>query len=279
MIQVAVVLAMVGSVAMLSAQALEPPRPSFEVASVKPSPPSATASDTLTITPGAFLPGGRFVARNSQLLTLIRRAYQDFSLRPDQIVGLSSLTEERYDVDARAGVDVPEARVRLMLQQLLADRFKLQVHTEVRQRDVYLLSVARSDGRLGQQVQPSTADCTTLASRTGAADQNPCGYSSFVANGERTVVLRGRPLSNVATVLQSELQRTVVDDTGLSGQFDVQLRWSASATSLQTAATPADSAATSIFTAVREQLGLKLEPSRAPAEVLVIDSVERPTPD
>ena len=283
MTRAALVLAFVGGVAGVSAQLpaspLSPAAMRFDVASVKPSPPSATAGETVTITPGAFLPGGRFFARNSQLLTLIRRAYQDFSLRPDQIVGLSSLTEERFDVDARAGTEVPEARVRLMLQQLLADRFKLRVHTETRPQNIYRLSVARADRQLGPQVRRSTADCTTPASRNGDAAQNPCGYSSYIANGERIVVLRGRSISNLATVLQSELQRTVVDDTGLSGQFDMQLTWSVSATALQAAVTPADVAATSVFTAVQEQLGLKLEASRAPAEVLVIDSVERPTPD
>lgn len=279
MTRAALILAFVGGVVGVSAQAPEESKPSFEVASVKPSPPSASAGATVTSTPGAFLPGGRFVARNSPLQMLIRRAYQDFSLRPDQIVGLSSLTDERFDVDARAGTDVPEARVRVMLQQLLAERFKLRVHTEKRPRDIYRLTVARSDGRLGPQARRSAADCTTPASRIEDAAQNPCGYSSRVANGERTVVLRGRPLSNLAMVLQSELQRTVVDDTGRSGQFDIQLRWNGKATALQAAATAADDAGTSIFTAVQEQLGLKLEPSRAPAEVLVIDSVERPTPD
>ena len=261
------------SVATVSAQQeIGTARPSFDVASVKPSPVSERLGDTITSIPGTFPPGGRFLAHNSPFLMIIRRAYQDFSLRPDQIVGPSWITEERYDIDARAADDTDESRVRLMLQQLLAERFKMKVHTETRMQDVYSLVMARADGRQGPQLRAPTRDCSKPIDASGAV----CGFSSRTTNGVRSVSLQGRSIGNLVIVLTNTVGRTVIDRTGLSGLFDIDLEWEADDTLRVTSAT---STAPPIFTALQVQLGLRLEPSQGPAEVLVIDHIERPTPN
>jgi uncharacterized protein (TIGR03435 family) len=248
-------------------------KPSFDVASVKPSPASALIGDSVTIIPGRFLPGGRFEARNSQLLTIIRRAYQEYSLRPDQIVGPSWLAEERYDIDARAADDAEQSRVRVMIQQLLADRFKMQSHVETRMQDVYTLVMARRDGRPGPQLRPPTKDCSKLVDVSGAV----CGYSSQTMNGVRSLSTQGRTLETLVILLTNTLGRTVIDRTGLTGLFDVTLEWDADSSLRATAA--AASTAPPLVTALQEQLELRLESTKAPADVLVIDHIERPTPD
>jgi len=215
------------------------------------------------------------------MLTLVRRAYEEFSLEPGQIIGPTELLEERFDVDGRAGRDVPEPIIRLMLRQLLADRFKMRVHTEKRTVDAYELLVARTDRRLGPQIRPAKADCKAtmaavargeMAMPQAAVAGGPiaCGVSSGVRDGANRYYLGGRPISNLAIVLQNVLNRRVIDRTGLIGEFDVELFW---------AVDSANEKLPSLLTAVRDQLGLRLQPGKTEIESLVIDHVERPTPD
>jgi len=273
-------LAVVFSISATIALAQAPAPLAFEVASVKAGPGEQAEGSTF-IVPGRFLPGGRFEARNSQLLTLVRRAYEEFSLEPGQIIGPTELLEERFDVDGRAGRDVPEPIIRLMLRQLLADRFKMRVHTEKRTVDAYELLVARTDRRLGPQIRPAKADCKAtmaavargeMAMPQAAVAGGPiaCGVSSGVRDGANRYYLGGRPISNLAIVLQNVLNRRVIDRTGLIGEFDVELFW---------AVDSANEKLPSLLTAVRDQLGLRLQPGKTEIESLVIDHVERPTPD
>jgi uncharacterized protein (TIGR03435 family) len=251
----------------------------FEVASVKPG-AGERIGETTFIVPGRFLPGGRFEARNSQLLTIIRRAYQEFSLEPGQIVGTSQLLEERFDIDGRAASDVPQDSIRFMLRQLLADRFKLKVHTETRTVDAYELVLNRVDGRLGPQIRRATTDCTqsNVAAAQGGfvppppslTARPPCSVVSGIGDGVRRSYLGGRRVDNLAIVLQNVLGRKVTNRTGLTGEFDIELMW---------AVDESDPKLPSLFTAVREQLGLRLREAKVPMEVLVIDAVEQPTPD
>jgi bla regulator protein blaR1 len=173
-----------------------------------------------------------------------------------------------------------------MLRSLLADRFRLSVHNETRELPVYALTMARTDGRLGSQLKQSTVDCQAArgAGRGGpptGAGTPPC--SMRVAPG--ALFLSGFPLSQLATALSNFVRRTVVDSTGLAGTFDVELHWTPEQMPQGTAPSgapplpPPDPNGPSIFTAVQEQLGLKLEASKVPQEVLVIDHVELPTPD
>jgi uncharacterized protein (TIGR03435 family) len=281
----ALIALIVGSSAgsLLADQRATGPTLKFEVASVKPSPPSEINADTMQITPGAFLPGGRFVARNSQLLTLIRRAYPAFSRRPGQIVGPAALLDERFDVDARASGEATNDQMVAMLQQLLSARFRLAVHVETRRVDLYELSAARS-GSLGPRLRRAAEPCQAPeASRDGASPPalpqpvQPCGYGSKTINGVRTLALRGRPIAQLVIVLQNTVDRVVVDRTGLTGAFDVDLVWNVDQ-SLRVPADPNDDQLL-LSRALNEQLGLQLRPAKGDMEVLVIDHVERPTPN
>lgn len=242
--------------------AAKQPAPAFEVASVKPN----TSGDTEgSIGPR---PGG-YAATNIPLRLLIIRAYE---LRAFQVAGGPSWIDgERFDVTARAPEGTAPNQIFPMLRTLLAERFKLVVHTEKREQPVYALLTARADGRLGPNLKASTLNCS---GQPGQSDQCSMG-GSFTGSGG-TLKGAGQPLSVLATHVSTAVDRIVQDRTGLAGGFDFELAWSGSGLK---AAPGAPSELPSVFTALQEQLGLRLEPSRGPVEVLVIDSAERPTSD
>ena len=255
----------------------------FEVASVKPSRDRGTQDGTTFIVGGNFLPGGRFEARNSQLLTLIRRAYPDFSDTSElwRIVGPTELLEERFEVDGRAGRDVPENTVRLMLQQLLADRFKMAFHLEERPVDAYALVREHPAGTLGPQMRPAKVDCRAIDTALARGeipipqarvpgDPLDCGVSSGTRDGTWRYYFGGRSIESLRLLLQRSVGRRVLNRTALSGTFDMELWWGID---------PDDSKWPSLETAVREQLGLRLQPAKTNVEFMVIDHIDRPTPD
>lgn len=269
--------------------------PQFEVASIKPN-----KSGDGRVMLGAQ-PGGRFSATNVPLRLLIRNAYQ---LQDFQIVGGPDwLNSDRFDIVANAdsdGLGDPfgaaqrgePSRVQLMLRALLAERFKLEVHDETREMPIYALMMARGDGRLGPQLQKSTTDCAALAAAgrgrgamppTGPpqpGDRVPCGIR--VAPGNMAV--GGSTLAQFAASLGMFVGRVVVDRTGLDGTFDFNLTWTPDqmanrppgAPEPLVNGAPIDPNGPSIFTAVQEQLGLKLDSQKGPTAVLVIDRVEHP---
>jgi uncharacterized protein (TIGR03435 family) len=159
-----------------SAQSPAPTPPPFEVVSIKRSAP-----DIDRIRPGSPGPGGRWQAVNATLLMLIERAYPDYAT-PELIVdGPRWIREARFDIDARAGREAPRAEYPAMVQQLLADRFKLRVHTEARTIDVYALVVARNDGRLGPRLKPASAACLAeleAERKRRAANPGPTTFTS-----------------------------------------------------------------------------------------------------
>jgi uncharacterized protein (TIGR03435 family) len=145
-----------------------------------------------------------------------------------------------------------------LIQSLLEDRFKLQVHRETRRLPIYVLTFARKNHKLGQKLTPSTLDC--------AKQMAKCGF-----NGARGHMSGGwLQMSAITNLLQSLTERVVVDRTGLDGRFDVDLEWSPDQTATDKP---------SIFAAVQEQLGLKLESDTGPVNVVVLDHIERPTED
>ena len=262
MIRQAVVLAIVGGVAVLAAQAPAPPsKPTFEVASVKerelPLPTRVVA--------GPVAPGGAF-NRTTTIARLILYAYdlQDYQLEG----GPNWLRSDIYDIAARAGREVTVGELRLMLQSLLEDRFELRMHTEQREMVVYKLVMARADGRLGPNLTKSDDDCKRLVQRppnvpAGAVTVTGCStFEHFARSASRVMAA------------------PVTDATGLAGEFEYAYYYSSGGHELRagTSISP-DIDAPSFPTALQEHLGLKLESTRGPAEVLVIDSVERPTPD
>jgi uncharacterized protein (TIGR03435 family) len=225
----------------------------FEVASIKP----ASAIERGGGRAG-LQPGGRFVMTNGPARVLINMAFPSLTR---EIAGAPDwVTYEHYDVDARTGAgDVSQEHVALMLRDLLADRFKLMAHFETRVRPMYELRMERSDGVLGPDMRPSKADCesrpasctTRGGGDTGLIDSNGITMAAFV------------------TWLPGLIGRPVLDKTGLSGSYELLLKYSRT-----------DSGdIPSLPTALREQLGLVLESTRAATAVLVIDHIERPTPN
>ena len=264
----------------------------FEAASVKP---NKSGSGQVSV---GIQPGGRFNAVNVPLRLLIRNAYQlqDFQL----VGGPGWMTTDRFDIIAKAEGDPPPTPpgtpgpFQIMLRNLMADRFKLKVHRETREMPVYALMLVRSDGRLGPKLRPSTTDCAAIAAAArgrGGAPQIPqagerplCGMRT----GPGNMSGGGFPLSQLATALSPFAQRVVIDRTGLTGNFDLDLTWTPDQIPQAPPGglppgipppPPVDPNGPSLFTAVQEQLGLKLESIRGPVEVLVIDSVEQPTAD
>lgn len=161
------------------------------------------------------------------------------------------------------------------LRALLAERFALRTRTEQRPTDVYALTIARNDKRLGQQIRPSTINCEVAAAARkealarGAQPTGPACGTSFAGGSGEVVLRKGAvTIDQMALVLAQHVGRTVVNDTGLTGRFDIELRI--------VDGTPQEIGA-SVFTAVQEQLGLKLESRRMVIPVVVIDHVERPT--
>ena len=230
-------------------------------------------------------PNGTYVATNIAIRMMILNAYR---LRPFQLVGGPGWIEsDRFDINAKAPEGTPQTQLPAMMQALLASRFKLKAHTETREQPIYALLLARSDGRLGPQLTRSTADCSAGAQGRGASgaftapqpgERPVCGLNTNINNVIGTMKGGGRPIADLLPSLGNIVNRIVVDRTGLTGTFDIDLRWSAEAlTPNAQSGTPAD--APTIFTALQEQLGLKLEGARGPVEVLVIESIEQPTLD
>jgi uncharacterized protein (TIGR03435 family) len=266
------VLAFVGVTSALQAQqSLVPASPSmtFEVVSIKPN-KSGARSISINVPSG-----GRFVATNADLFTLLLNAYQVQSF---QIIGEPTWARsDRFDVTAKADREIQRDELRVMLRSLLADRFRLAAHLEKREMPIYRL-VLNKAGALGPNLIRSNIDCEELA-KTKTTPPAPAP----TAENPRPVPpcnMRGIPGRLVASAMtfehlvgniQSEVERIVVNDTRLKGSFDLKLEWSSDGS--------ANSNGPSFFTALQEQLGLKLESTRGPVEVLVIDHVEQPTPD
>ena len=175
---------------------------------------------------------------------------------------------DRFDIDARAGRDASVPDIRRMLQSLLEARFRLRTHIEQRETTLYKLVMARSDGRLGPSLTKSDDDCRRLVQRppnvpAGAATVTGC--STF---------------AHFARFASQVMAAPVTDATGLVGEYEHAFYYSSGGDGLVAATSLSpDIEAPSFPAALQEQLGLKLEPTRGPVEVLVIDSVERPTPN
>ena len=278
--------------------------PQFEVASIKPN-KSGDGRVMLGIQPG-----GRFTATNVTLRMLIRNAYQ---LQDFQVTGGPSwIADDHFDIVAKAEDDAmgdpfraeqngQPSRGQLMIRALLAERFKLVVHDENKEMSIYALVLARSDGKLGPQLKKSETDCAALmASGRGRGrgpammppptppqpgapppPPPPCG----IRIGPGNMGVGGSQMTQVATSLAMFAGRIVVDKTGLEGAYDFTLMWTPDqfanrppgAPEPLINGAPVDTNGPSLFTAVQEQLGLKLDSQRGPVKVLVIDRVEHPT--
>ncbi len=244
--------------------------PVFEVASIK-----ANHSGLSAVNFG--MPGGgRFTATNAPLRELIRVAFNNV---PDFLIvdAPDWIRSERFDVNARAEESADRDKLFAMIRTLLTDRFNLATHRETRDVAQYALVRLKPDGALGPRLRPTATDCPAILA--AAQRGTPPPRSDRILCGSRnrpgTIAIGGMTMDQIARGLWSQLGRVVIDRTGLTGAFDLDLDFAAETS----ADVPASIDSPSIFTAVQEQLGLRLEAARGPVEVLVIDRVERPAED
>jgi bla regulator protein blaR1 len=321
----AMILALSGPVSTQQPQTPDPKKdPTFDVASIKLSDPNNTSP--LAMIPMVLPQGpGRLSATNVPLRLLVRMAYQ---VQDFQIVGGPSWQlSQKFDIVAKADDAKAADTTQLMpmLKGLLVDRFKLKAHMETREMPIESLVIARSDGKLGPNLRPSTSDCKSAQAQEeqqkrsqaalsalkgnpgalagvlpkpgeivpcsmmpmiggvpGAAGANGGGPPSFGMRGN------GQSLNVLVQLLMQGTGKIVQDKTGLMGLYDFELSFdpevllrAASQLGLNVPLPanmpPSDNP--SLLTALREQLGLKLDSTRGPVDVLVIDSAEMPMPD
>jgi uncharacterized protein (TIGR03435 family) len=225
------------------------PKPSFEVASIKPH----KGDVTFSVDPA--LRGSRVVGTASTLADMITVAYD---VRYDQTSnGPGWINSDRFDIEAKAPGDVPPTneQFRLMMQDLLSERFQLRLHHETRDLPVYALVVGKNGAKL-KVSDPDAREGGSVRSR---------------AEGLHMETKKGS-MAALARRLSSSAGRPVIDKTGLTGTYEYTLDWFP-ATQIPTP----ESTVPSLFIAVQEQLGLRLDSTTAPQEVLVIDSVQRPS--
>jgi uncharacterized protein (TIGR03435 family) len=244
--------------------------PAFEVASVKPN----AAVDTvgrMIVSPGLY----RATNVTARALVMLAFGPDGRSLLQQQVVGGPEwMGADRFNVVARMSPDVHALRdVAALVRQLLEERFQLRARRTRRPLHTYGLMLARPDGRPGPTLRVSTLDCSDAAVRARALEQPANGESwcgSRFLDGE--IHAGGYTLTSLAYALSSTLKDVVRDETGLAGTFDIDLEWNPDPAALV-------SDKPSLFTAVQEQLGLKLVPKEAEMDVVVIDSIQHPSPD
>jgi uncharacterized protein (TIGR03435 family) len=263
-----------------AASAQGPTRPSFDVASVK-------ANRSADVRTGRALAGARFSMTNETLWRVIGEAHAAPEPLPRfRIIGGPDwINTERFDIEGVSQAQLTRDRARLMLQSLLAERFKLAVHTETRPLPIFELKFAREDGRLGPELRRRDAACAIQRSADDPLPARVCGivfgFGRLTGTGMTVTDLAAHGLSRVTG-------RPVIDRTGLAGQFDWDLNWTPDNLPPRPAGLPADQPLTvngqpvnpngpTLATALQEQLGLKIESATGPVDVLVIDRVERPT--
>jgi uncharacterized protein (TIGR03435 family) len=249
---------------------------------------------------------GRLTAMN---VTLRRLVYEAYRLSPFQVVGGPDWQNvNRFDINAKA-VDgsVTTEQILELLKTLLADRFKLKAHTETREIPFYALVVARTDGKVGAKLKSSAATCPDLevqerqrnealakgglsALQPKPGETNLCSIElvpSTSTPGSIALRARGQTMPMLSSSLTQLTGRLVVDKTGLTGRYDLDLtvdlqtlmRLSADLGGNVSPLPPGLSEAPALMTQLQEDLGLKLDSQRGPGEVLVIDSAELPMPD
>jgi uncharacterized protein (TIGR03435 family) len=233
-------------------------KPEFDVATIKPGESSAQSGFQVN-------PSGTLNSHNTTLMDLIRFGY---SLHPSQIAGGPSWAEtDKYDVTGKPNIEGMPAisQLRVMVQHLVAERFQLTFHREKKELPVYLLTV----GKLGIKFTENTG--------------NPGGLPGFGGDGVHSLNVQNATMGELASFMQRTiLDRPVVDQTGLGNKrFDFILKWTPDAAhaagSETTGAADALDAPPDFFLAIQQQLGLKIETTKAPVDVVVIDHVERPS--
>ena len=280
-----------------SAQPALAPMPSFEVASIKLN-RSGDGGMRFQNTPG------RFVVNNANVKFLIEFAYniKDFQLSG----GPSWINTDRYDIDAKMEDSAVEAmeilppdkrqeQIRLMIQSLLADRFQLRVERGTKELPAYALIVAKGGPKLTETPDQAPAGSGSAPAQPpgpagvggggGGGRQGPTGFFRI---GRGQINMSGASMSSFASTLagQAEIGRPVIDETGLKGNYEIALKWTpesptqiagGDASQSSASAPPVDTSGPNLFTALQDQLGLKLESRKAPAETIAIARIEKPS--
>jgi uncharacterized protein (TIGR03435 family) len=217
---------------------------------------------------------------NQTLRVVVQLAYG--ISQPSRLIGLPDWAQSaRFDIDARGAVDGLED-FRAMMQAMLADRFMIAAHTEQRTVPAFNLALARRDGRLGPSMTRSTESCPIAIvgngrGRAASPDGPPPSPECAFRTGPGEIELSGASIATLVSFLSLTQQRPVVDQTGLTGTFDLHLTFAPEPIAGAPPPTTDVESRASILTAVQEQLGLRLEPTKQPEDVLVIDRVSRPT--
>jgi uncharacterized protein (TIGR03435 family) len=275
-------------------------RAQFDVASVKVHPPPLTRIIVQT-------PPGRFLAEGFSLKMLVGRAFGVPDVRV--VGGPSWVDSERYDIEGKTTEGtIPPAQLSLMIQSLLEDRFQLKAHKETRELPMYELVVARGGSKLkmsddqtppapptpggapprgaGPGPGPGGGPAPGPAAGRGAGDpfgNGPLPRGAFIG-GRGNLRAAAVSVSNFVNFLVNQLGRPVIDKTGISGLYDLQLEWTPGSEQVPgpfapnpaAPPPPADASGPSLFTALQEQLGLRLESTKGPVEVVVVDSAQKP---
>jgi len=248
----------------------------FDVSSIKRNLSDAQGGDTRR------LPDGTYTATNISVRNLLPLAWptEDFEYHnlPDWAI------RNRYDVTVKPPSGASAAQIQEMWRALFKSRFRLEAHDEMREAPIYALVLARADGRLGPQLKPSPHDCPALAAAAAAApvssrptppsaDEVMATCGSLFLPGR--MIIGGMQIATFARSLSSSVGRIVDDRTGLKGYYAITV--SVARPGVDVPGDPGNAA--SIFTALEEQLGLRLEPARKPLQTVIIDRIEPPTED
>jgi uncharacterized protein (TIGR03435 family) len=236
-------------------------RPEFEVASVKVSPPGGLVR--IGGGPASSDPG-QWTCVGCSLFSLLTHAYR---LWEYQISGPEWLRATKFDVLAKIPPGTTDAQFRLMLQALLQERFKMTVHRENKVMPVFELTVAKSGLKMEEVQQPAPAPEPTK----NVLDKDgfpivPGGSGMRVFNGRGRIQFRAQTMDNIAHYLSTQAGRPVLDATGLKGKYALTLSWSQEGD---------PDPGPSIFQAIQDQLGLKLEPKKGTVEMLIVDRAEK----
>jgi uncharacterized protein (TIGR03435 family) len=268
-------------------------RPAFDVVSIKP---NRTNQGIPAIT---AQPGGRVLAGNVVIQQVILVAY---GLEDVQLVNAPAWTaSERFAIEARTSDAASTDTIRLMLRTMLAERLGFVAHTERRDLPMFALTMARPDKRLGPKLRPSGPDCALIRPPEGVPMPpppppppagNPRGQTRLIMPTDEPLrrrcgsmlfpgwlSMRGATMKELARPLSQLTSRPVVDETGLTGEFDLDMYFQPEGLrgALIGAPPPSLADAPALGTALQDDLGLRLEPRRGPVDVLVVDKIDRPT--
>jgi uncharacterized protein (TIGR03435 family) len=260
----------------------------FDVASIKANNPDGSGNIRVAIQPQ---PGGRLTITGANLRMLIRFAY---NIDDAQISGGPPwMDSDRYDVVAKGEGNPSMDQVREMLQTLLSERFSLGLHRESKELPVYALVTAKGGPKL-KEVKDDAAATGPTSRMIRGAGENPAGPRRGIAMmiGGTTQIAGIMSMTQLSQALANLVGRKVIDKTELQGNYDLKLEWTPQPGEISIrgvppgagagggergAPPPADPNGVSIFTAIQEQLGLRLDPQKGPVDVIVIDSAAKPT--